>query len=312
MVTVVCSCCRSLIILLYFLKLKRKPLQVPSTFLWKKSIEDLHVNSLFQWLRENILLVLQVLIVLFLIYALLGIRLHGSTSQGRHYILMVDNSASMSATDILPSRLDWAKEEALKEIDAAGEDDYGMVMVFNSKATTLQTYTNNRGKLREAIRGIEQTQRPTRIEEVLSLAESLANPVRSTEDTAAQPVDNVPAGQERTMVPTDNKYSAAVHLFSDGRFAKLTDASLANLNAKETGNRLLGNLNLRYHRAGQPGAAKVDNVGITATGAVRCWIKKLAMRTSTWASSRSSSASITIGHNRRWSSSTSMSIQATN
>src|SRR5258708_4177295 len=35
-----------LILLLYFLKLKRKPLQVPSTFLWRKSIEDLHVNSL--------------------------------------------------------------------------------------------------------------------------------------------------------------------------------------------------------------------------------------------------------------------------
>src|SRR6185369_17512797 len=46
------------IVLLYFLKLKRKPLQVPSTFLWRKSIEDVHVNSLFQWLRDNILLLL--------------------------------------------------------------------------------------------------------------------------------------------------------------------------------------------------------------------------------------------------------------
>src|SRR5262249_34612713 len=36
------------ILILYFLKLKRKPLSVPSTFLWKKSIEDLHVNSLLQ------------------------------------------------------------------------------------------------------------------------------------------------------------------------------------------------------------------------------------------------------------------------
>src|SRR5277367_6223141 len=52
-----------LIVLLYFLKLKRRPIQVPSTFLWKKSIEDLHVNSLLQWLRQNVLLLLQILVV---------------------------------------------------------------------------------------------------------------------------------------------------------------------------------------------------------------------------------------------------------
>ena len=31
-----------LLILLYFLKLKRRPLEVPSTFLWHRTIEDLH------------------------------------------------------------------------------------------------------------------------------------------------------------------------------------------------------------------------------------------------------------------------------
>src|SRR5205823_7825504 len=103
------------ILVLYFLKLKRKPLQVPSTFLWRKSIEDLHVNSLLQWLRQNVLLLLQVLAVLFLIYAVLGPRLHGRNTEGRHYIIMIDNSASMAATDVLPSRLEWAKQEALKE-----------------------------------------------------------------------------------------------------------------------------------------------------------------------------------------------------
>src|SRR5262245_20384326 len=36
-----------LVTLLYFLKLRRKALEVPSTFLWRKSIEDIHVNSLF-------------------------------------------------------------------------------------------------------------------------------------------------------------------------------------------------------------------------------------------------------------------------
>src|SRR5438067_4826943 len=95
-----------LIILLYFLKLKRKPLQVPSTFLWRKSIEDLHVNSLFQWLRQNVLLLLQILAVVALIYGVMAFHLHGRTGAGKHYILMIDNSASMSATDVAPNRLE--------------------------------------------------------------------------------------------------------------------------------------------------------------------------------------------------------------
>src|SRR5579859_1427780 len=122
-----------LILLLYFLKLKRKPIQVPSTFLWKKSIEDVHVNSLFQWLRQNVLLVLQLLVLLALIYGILAPRLHGAGGQGKHYILMIDNSASMSATDVAPNRLAWAKAEAIKEIDASSESDFGLLIVFNSR-----------------------------------------------------------------------------------------------------------------------------------------------------------------------------------
>src|SRR5713101_9286513 len=106
------------VLLLYFLKLKRRPLAVPSTFLWKKSIEDLHVNSLLQWLRQNVLLLLQLLALLAMIYGIMAFQFHGSRSEGKPYILMVDNSASMSVTDVAPNRLEWAKQEALKEIDA--------------------------------------------------------------------------------------------------------------------------------------------------------------------------------------------------
>ena len=101
-------CVPPLIILLYFLRLKRKPMAVPSTFLWKKSVEDLHVNRLMQWLRRNVLLLLQLLTVLTFLYAALGPRTHGAVSGGRHYILMIDNSASMNATDVKPTRLEWA------------------------------------------------------------------------------------------------------------------------------------------------------------------------------------------------------------
>ena len=44
-----------MILLLYFLKLRRMPLEVPSTYLWTKTIEDLHVNSIWQRLRNSLL-----------------------------------------------------------------------------------------------------------------------------------------------------------------------------------------------------------------------------------------------------------------
>jgi von Willebrand factor type A domain/Aerotolerance regulator N-terminal len=258
-----------LILLLYFLRLKRKPLQVPSTFLWRKSIEDLHVNSLFQWLRENVLLFLQILTVLALIYAVMGFRFHGSTATGKHYILIVDNSASMATTDVKPSRLEWAKQEALKVIDGSGDDSVGMVIAFNSKAVTLQGYTTDRAKLRDAVKSIEQTSCTTRIDDALSLADSLANQIRSTEDQASQPEGPVDPGKERQYVPPKG-IPTEVYLFSDGAFPELSESSLSKLNSLLAGNTsTLGNMQLHFQLAGVPGPENVNNVGILAFNVVR-------------------------------------------
>ena len=85
------------IIALYFLKLRRRPVQVPSTLLWKRSLEDLHVNSLFQRLRRNLLLFLQLLAVFLVMFALTGPRLPGTAEQGQRFVIAIDASASMSA-----------------------------------------------------------------------------------------------------------------------------------------------------------------------------------------------------------------------
>ena len=257
------------LVILYFLRLKRKPIQVPSTFLWKKSIEDLHVNSLFQWLRNNILLLLQLLVLLFLIYSVLGVRIYGSTEKSEHYILLIDNSASMSVKDVTPSRLEWAKAQALKEIDAAGLRHFGMVIVFNSKATTVQGFSNDKERLREAVRNIELTQRTTRIEEALALAASLANPQRSTEDQSMQP-DDVPDEQRRRLVQEQGT-KAIVHLYSDGRFAKLSEAALKSLNLRlgnEDSDK--GGLAIRYHMAGKvPDPGNTNNLAIVGFNVIR-------------------------------------------
>ncbi len=265
------------ILLLYFLKLKRRPLQVPSTFLWKKSVEDLHVNTLFQMLKRNVLLLIQLLIALVLLYAVMGFRIYGTNTKGQHYIIMIDNSASMAARDLDGmTRLEKAKQEAIKQIDAHSPSDVGMVVVFNSRATTLSTYTTNQGRLKAAVASIQQTQHPTRILEALNLADGLANPLESTENVAAQP-DNAPDGKEQTIaqrksIPTD------VYLYSDGRFPDLSESALAKLNSRQIGNTsALGNLTLFYQRIGQSDLADIRNIGITSFTAIRLTDKKGAV-----------------------------------
>ncbi len=243
----------ALLILLYFLKLRRKPMQVPSTFLWRKSIEDLHGNSLFQLLRENVFLLVQLLIVLLLIYSVLSLQVHGNTSGGKFYIVLIDNSASMNVVDAGKTRLEQAKEAALREIDAHTEGDNGMAISFHSRAAILQPYTGERSLLRAAVAKIEPSQRTTRIEEALQLAASLANPLRSTEDAAVRPENEDPA-QARTYVAIEG-IAAEVHLFSDGRFA---DASAF----------AAGNLDLHYHRIGAV-EEDMDNIGLVALNATR-------------------------------------------
>ena len=249
-------CVPPLLILLYFLRLRRKPVPVSSTFLWHKSIEDLHVNRLMQWLRRNILLLLQLLAVLLLIYSILGPRLHAAVGDGRHYVLVIDNSASMSATDVPPSRLEWAKAEAIWEIDAATDADSGMVIVFNRAAEIRQSYTANRDLLRSAVRGIEPSQMQTRLDEALNLAASLANPARSTEDAAARP-ENPEPGKERTYVLPEGM-AAEVHLYSDGGFPPVPGFALQNLG-------------LTYHvpPAPRPEDGTSDNLAIVRLDAAR-------------------------------------------
>src|SRR6185503_2611383 len=105
------------IIALYFLKLKRQPLEVPSTYLWSRAIEDFHVNSLCQRLRQSLLLFLQLLLIGLLAFTLLRPGWKGTELVGKRYIFLIVTSASMGATDTSPTRLDEAKRQVVALIE---------------------------------------------------------------------------------------------------------------------------------------------------------------------------------------------------
>lgn len=207
------------IIALYFLKLRRRPVQVASTLLWRRSLEDLHVNSLFQRLRKNLLLFLQLLAVLLLMLALAGLRVKGSAGQGQRTIFLIDNSASMAATDVAPSRLEAALRQAEAVVDAMASNDSAMIITFASRARVVSNYTSNRALLRQRLRAIRPTQESTSLREALTVAAGLANP---TSDLAARQAGEG-AVVRHTAVPPK------LLIYTDGGFPDIEGFSVGNL-----------------------------------------------------------------------------------
>jgi hypothetical protein len=203
------------IIALYFLKLKRLPLEVPSTYLWHKSIEDLHVNSIWQRLRQSLLLFLQLLLIALAILALLRPTWNDTRLPGDRFIFLIDNSASMGAKDMDPTRLEAAKKQALADIDNMESGDVGMVISFSDTARVDQQFTGSQKLLRQAVESIKQTNRTTNMKEALQVAAGLANPGRSATDVSdVQVAEAMPA----TLL-----------IYSDGGLDRVQDFSLGNL-----------------------------------------------------------------------------------
>ena len=202
------------IVLLYFLKLKRQPLEVPSTYLWQRSIEDLHVNSIWQRLRQNLLLLLQLLIVLLAILALLRPGWRGTKLLDNRLIFLIDNSASMNATDVSPTRLDEAKRRVGELIDQMDSGAVAMLISFSDSARVEQSFTDNRRLLRRQLDAVRPTNRTTRLGEALRVAAGLANPNRSFESEGQQVGEALPA---------------TMYIYSDGKFQDVEGFSLGNL-----------------------------------------------------------------------------------
>src|SRR5215212_6342629 len=82
------------LLVLYFLKLRRREMTVPSTLLWRKAIQDLQVNAPFQKLRRNLLLLLQLILLALLLLALSRPVSNVNAAPGKTAVILIDRSAS--------------------------------------------------------------------------------------------------------------------------------------------------------------------------------------------------------------------------
>ena len=139
------------IIAMYLLKLRRIERVVSSTYLWRRMVRDVEANAPWQRLRRNLLLILQLLFLLALILTLARPFVWSEGATGQAAILILDTSASMSATDVSPSRIEAAKAQARSLVQNLPEGARLTVIAAGDRPQVLVASSADRKQIFQAI-----------------------------------------------------------------------------------------------------------------------------------------------------------------
>lgn len=219
-----------LLIILYFLKLRRRRLRVGSTLLWQRAVQDLQVNEPFRWLKVSSLLFLQLLALLFMVLALGRPAIPGAGISGDRVVLVIDRSASINARDGMTggTRFQQAIESAKATIEDLQPGASVQIITFAAQPQIRLAPTTDHNAAKRALEQITPTDQPGNLEAAIELVENvIASP--PTEDATPTP--------------------PSILLFSDGAGAS-SDLALAGAN-------------IEYRRMGPPASGSYDNLGIT-------------------------------------------------
>ena len=236
------------VIAMYMLKLRRDEAVVPSTLLWTRLLTDVEANAPWQRLRRSLLLLLQLLLVLILVLLAARPFLERPAGLARDIILVVDTSASMGATDVLPNRLEGAKSaaiEALKELPTGGKVS---VIAAERTARIVANETTDLGRVRQAITSLAPTSTTGDLDDALELASKLARRsgdaqilVATDGALASTPATEVDAPISVLPVGRDRKNQAIVALAVRTDPSALTQSAfvgVANLDLEPAERRL--------------------------------------------------------------------------
>ncbi|MBV6458548.1 MAG: hypothetical protein HONBIEJF_01679 [Fimbriimonadaceae bacterium] len=161
------------ILALYFLKMRRQDFRVPAVFLWPERVDEVRANSLFQKLRPNWLLFLQLLAAAAVIVAFARPMNRQSGFIGDVTVMVLDSSASMGATDVSPSRFDDAKRQVRHAIDSANSGDRLALIEAGPYPRVIFPLGNNPALQRQALDRVRQTDAEGSMGEALRLAAAI-------------------------------------------------------------------------------------------------------------------------------------------
>ena len=174
-----------LLILLYILKRKYREEVISSTLLWNEVYKNTRANTPWEKLRKNIMLLLQIIILLLLILSLMRPFLNFGGKTYKNIILVIDNTASMSAEYGDGTRLDEAKKLAKEFLASTKDDTNTYIIAFDGNSNLLQNGDFDKEVSNDIISSISQSYNSGDINETLSFVKAIGEGIEEDYEVIA-------------------------------------------------------------------------------------------------------------------------------
>ncbi|WP_200761469.1 vWA domain-containing protein [Poriferisphaera corsica] len=163
------------LVVMYFLKMRRQQVEVPSLVLWRKVLADQRVNSPFQRFKKHLLLLLQLLLLAVLILAAMQPYIEGDRASFKNVPILIDHSASMGARsyDGSQTRLEEMVEKVERIIDNLQTDQRVCLIAFADSARKLTDFTNNKRLLLAELEKLTVWDVESEVEDAIRMVEAM-------------------------------------------------------------------------------------------------------------------------------------------
>jgi hypothetical protein len=161
------------IIVFYILKLRLRRVPVSTNLFWKQIYDEKPPRSIWQYLRHLLSLLVQLALVALLAAAVADPYFAWQLLMARRIVAVIDNSASMRATDVEPTRLQAAIRSATTLIESLRFRDEMAIVLVGPRPVVVVGMSDHVPTLKRALTTIAASDNPTAVAPAIELGRQL-------------------------------------------------------------------------------------------------------------------------------------------
>ena len=159
------------IIVFYILKVRLRRAPTSTSLFWNQVYDEKPPRSIWETLKHLLSLLAQLALLMLLVVALTDPIFRWQQNAAQRIVFVIDNSASMRATDVQPSRFEAARAAAIAACDSLRYGDQLAIVVAGDRPRVAVGMSDHIPTLKRVLTDLQVSDAPTNLQPAIDLSQ---------------------------------------------------------------------------------------------------------------------------------------------